>query len=843
MLLAESLRRLVVLERSRGDPEDIGSAVLDLAVDLLAAGEARITVWDLRTRTLAPFLCRGETSPDAEAAYADVVASVFATGRARWEELTSGCHLTAVPIEAPMARLGVLSMQTPTGSTRRAEELMVTDVLSGHLAPALAMDRRDREWRQLTRTMGAVREVADAAGGFFEPLAVSQAVIAQARQLLEADSAGLAWWDGTGLRSYSDHVPSGTAPLWRREKGPFGRTFQRHLEPGKGALGIAYATGRPVVVADYPAWEHALDAAFASVLAVPLLIRGRAIGALIVRYSQRREILPAEVDLLAVLAAQVAPALEAARLNADLAASEVALRQTNLHLAEASRLKSDFLARMSHDLRTPLSAIIGFSDLLLDGADGPLNEDMAEDIGQINRSGKNLLELINDILDLSKIEAGRMEFHLQPVPLLRLVAEVLAVTRPLAAARSLSLDVSVEGDESGLIANCDQMRTRQVLTNLVANSIKFTSSGGVNIVCEAGQTDLQVSVVDTGIGIPPEAQARIFDEFVQADASTASVFGGTGLGLSISKRLIDLQGGSMGVESIPGKGSRFWFRLPRHLVHPASAEAIADLTPDVGWAGQTRDVILVVDDEVNARNLICRRLDEAGFATIQAASGEEAVNVARQERPAAMTLDIRMPGTDGWQVLRTLQSSPVTRDIPVVVVSIVEGRQTAMQLGAAAYLAKPFSQGQLTRAIHHVLPRLRGADVLCVDDEASMRQLLRRSLAAAGVHVRVAASGQQALREMDRKRPDALLVDLVMPGMSGLELIGRLRDKPGFDDTPVIVVSGKTLSNDDRKALEGAIDRFIAKAELREWDLAATVRQAVSSHARSAVLPARANSA
>ena len=533
-------------------------------------------------------------------------------------------------------------------------------------------------------------------------------------------------------------------------------------------------------------------------------------------------------------------ALEVIRASCDSSLFRMArsydrqLREMNRQLRQASLVKSEFLANMSHELRTPLSAIIGFSDILLEGVDGILTPEQIDDVSQIQHSGRSLLGLINDILDLSKIEAGRMTVEIGPVRLRELVDNVVAGLRPLANTKQLLIEVRLDPLADSVQA--DEIRLRQVLTNLVSNAIKFTEAGVVGISSRLIDGQVEVNVEDTGIGISQEAHGLIFEEFRQADGSTTREFGGTGLGLAISRRLMDLQGGSIGVASTPGVGSRFWFRIP------ASSGELEELTDPPrraelarALASQTRDLILVVDDEKGLRDVIIRRLEDAGFITAQAPNAEEAVRLARELHPAAVTLDVMMPGADGWSVLANFRADPSLRDIPVIVVSVVDGREIALELGAFDYLSKPVDKDELLTSIRRALPSLKGADILCVDDDPSSVETVRKSLVAAGSLVRLATSGEQALAEVDAKPPDAVFVDLMMPGMNGFELVARLRTRDRLRGVPIIVFSAKELTEDDRATLSSHVDRIVSKSELRAADLCATVRQAVSYRQRSAV--------
>jgi signal transduction histidine kinase/DNA-binding response OmpR family regulator len=513
------------------------------------------------------------------------------------------------------------------------------------------------------------------------------------------------------------------------------------------------------------------------------------------------------------------------------------LRTMNSQLSEASHFKSEFLARMSHELRTPLSAIIGFCEILLEGIDGDLNAPQHDDVKLIHQSGRSLLALINDVLDLSKIEAGKVTILPEPLDLRDVVAEVALSLKPLAQAKGLTIVTEVADDANRVLG--DRAHVGQVVTNLLSNALKFTHQGTISIGSQRRGDRIQVWVADTGIGMRREALDFIFDEFRQAEQGTTREYGGTGLGLAIARRLVQLQGGEMGVDSEFGTGSRFWFTLPpagavSPPVSPPAAGAVRQVAESL--PGQTRDLVLVIEDDDSMRQVVVRRLRDVGFETAEANSAATGLRAARELHPAAVTLDILLPDASGWAVLADLKADSLTRDIPVIVVSIVDGREMALDLGAVDYVPKPVSQEALVAAISDVLPRLRGASIFCVDDEPAGIEPLRRTLEAAGANVTVVDSAEAALAWVGRQVPDVIFVDLMMPGMSGFELVMRLRSRPGLEMVPLIVLSGRTLDAADKLTLHGHVDRVILKGELRLGDLSATVRQALAHRRRRPAL-------
>ncbi len=499
------------------------------------------------------------------------------------------------------------------------------------------------------------------------------------------------------------------------------------------------------------------------------------------------------------------------------------LQAANQELARANKLKSEFLANVSHELRTPLSAIIGFSQILLDGIDGPVNEEQQQDIEQVNKSGQSLLALINQILDLSKIEAGKMELSLERVDLPALVNAVLDSISPLAQEKGLRIDTRFG---PGLPAvEADATRLKQILINLLSNAVKFTERGHIEILAQSSGRMVRIAVKDTGIGISFDAQKLIFEEFVQGDGSSTRRHGGTGLGLSIVRRLVEMHGGAITVVSEPGLGSTFTFTVPawaagQGTVGPLQRQSLR--RPNQGLPGAA---ILVVDDDPSVRQLISRHLEQEGWKTVQASNATDALQLARESKPILITLDIMMPDASGWWVLEKLKEDPQTAGIPVLVVTIVEDQRLVFALGASDYLGKPYDRGALIAKIHRLLPTLDGKRVLVVDDDPDARSMLAKILKEERAEVVGAASGDEAMAMIAESPPDLVLLDLMMPGMSGFEMVARLRAQPSAAAVPVMIVSAKELTAEDVLTLNGHIQRFVAKGSIEPEGLANAVRQ------------------
>jgi signal transduction histidine kinase/DNA-binding response OmpR family regulator len=507
------------------------------------------------------------------------------------------------------------------------------------------------------------------------------------------------------------------------------------------------------------------------------------------------------------------------------------IRQANVKLGEANRHKSVFLASMSHELRTPLNAILGFSELLIDAGNGQFPPATRKRfLEQIHSSGKHLLGLINDILDLSKIEAGQMELRLQTVMLSEIVTQVVSTVEPLAAQKRIEL---VVGEGSGGEINADGGKVKQMLLNLVSNAVKFTPEGGtVTIGTRRLDDTVELSVTDTGIGIAKEDQDRVFHEFQQVDSGVARSQQGTGLGLTLTRRFARLHGGDVRVLSEPGKGSVFTISLPLVARHQAETVDVPDLyrgTPD-----SSRPLVLVVEDDPAAAELLTRQLERAGFSTDIARTGSEALSKAVARKPAAITLDILLPDLDGWEVLTRLKRDAATSDIPVVVVSVVDNPELGIALGALDYFVKPVPAQQLiNRLSRFKFGRKAGEKprILVVDDEPANREWLKRILEPAGFAVIQARGGREAIDLARTKKPDLVMLDLMMPEVTGFDVVEAMRADDAMKATPIMVLTAKHLTEADIRQLNGHVSTILKRGSTGAADLLGLLRQVVDSSA------------
>jgi PAS domain S-box-containing protein len=497
----------------------------------------------------------------------------------------------------------------------------------------------------------------------------------------------------------------------------------------------------------------------------------------------------------------------------------------------ANTAKSQFLANMSHELRTPLNAIIGYSEMLEEETAERGHDEYVPDLQKIRAAGRHLLGLINDVLDLSKIEAGKMDLHLETFDLGPAIEAVAATVAPLIEKNGNTLRLELEPGLGGMRA--DVTRVRQILFNLLSNASKFTERGTITLRAARRPAPdgerVCVTVEDTGIGMTPEQLNRLFQAFSQAESSTASKYGGTGLGLAISRMFCEMMGGDITVASTPGAGTVFTVRLPVTVAEPARTPA-----PPAGLAGPaTAGTVLIIDDDPATRELLSRMLAKDGFRVLEAGGGEEGLALARSARPDVITLDVLMPGLDGWGVLAALKEEPELAAIPVVMLTIADQRNLGFSLGAAEFLTKPIERAQLSA----VLSRYRrgsgaGAGVLIVEDDPDTRTVLRRSLEREGWSVTDAENGRQGLDRVVAARPGLILLDLMMPEMDGFAFLDALRQDEAHRDIPVVVITAKTLTEDDRRRLNGGVREVVQKSSLDIERLLADVRNRVTAHAR-----------
>ncbi len=641
---------------------------------------------------------------------------------------------------------------------------------------------------------------------------VLETIVTQAVRLGTADSGTLYEYDdATGV--FNPRVNVGMTA------GMVESLRESRLKVGQGAVGMAAERRAPYQIADVeldPSYRlrevHKRGGGYRAVLGVPLLRDDRLVGGLVIRRIRPGEFAPSVVNMLQTFTGQSVLAIQNARLFDE-------IRQKGAQLEAANQLKSQFLANMSHELRTPLNAIIGVTEMLLEDARDLKRDDEIEPLERVLRAGRHLLELINDILDLSKIEAGKMDLHADTFPVALLVGDVVKTIEMLAGKNGNRLVLDCPAGIGSMHA--DQIRVRQVLLNLMSNANKFTKNGTVSVTvrreAREGRDWVAVAVADTGIGMTPEQLSRLFNDFVQADASTTRKYGGTGLGLAISRRLCQMMGGEITVTSELGKGSTFLMNLPAEYgAMPVAIPGRPATSPPTAEAPRG-SLILVIDDDQSVLDLTERFLTRKGFKVVTASDGHEGLRLARELHPAAITLDVLMPQLDGWTVLAAIKGDPELADIPVILMTIIDDRTRGYALGATEYLIKPVNREKLTSALRAACGTA-GRRVLVIDDDDLMRQGVCQSLRRDGWEVSEAANGRLGIDSLGQLRPDAIMLDLMMPEMDGFEFLVEMRSKPEWRDIPVLVVTAKDLTAEERARLNGHVERVMDKgsAELAE---------------------------
>jgi len=641
----------------------------------------------------------------------------------------------------------------------------------------------------------------------FDLQSVLRTLVESAARLCEADSAT--------ITRQKDGV------FYRAEAYGFSPEFIEYVKnvpvvPERGSITArALLEGKVIHVADvladpdYTFTEAQKLGRFRTLLGVPMLRQGVPIGVLALTRSEVRPFTDKQIELVSTFADQAAIAIENVRLFDE-------IQEKSRQLEQASRHKSQFLASMSHELRTPLNAIIGLTEMMVSNAPRFGTEKAAEPLRRVHRAGTHLLGLINQVLDLSKIEAGKLELNPTLVDLATLVDEIVGTARQLAEQNKNRLVVEAHDNLGSLMV--DPMRLQQILLNLLSNACKFTKAGEValrirKIVDE--RSGIEFAVADTGIGMTAEQQAKLFEEFSQAESSTAQRYGGTGLGLAITRKLARMMGGDVTVNSEPGKGSVFTVRLPSDEATGPTQESRA----------QGSDCVLVVDDDATARELIAEHLKAEGLPVVTAASGLEGLKLAKHLRPIAITLDVMMPDLDGWSVLAALRQDTELADIPVIMVTILDEQRRAASLGAAGYLTKPIDRDRLRRIMGRFRTPARATRVLLVEDDADQRERLRAWLEGQHWLVQEAANGREALACLQADRPDVILLDLMMPEMDGFAVVAALQKEPRWRDVPVIVITARDLDAQDRARLNSGVQSVLVKEAFRPAELVERIRR------------------
>ena len=600
------------------------------------------------------------------------------------------------------------------------------------------------------------------------------------------------------------------------------------LEPGyklpiddTSIVGYVASTGQPRITSDV----HRDAVHFAhpdlpdtrSEMALPLRVQDRVIGVVDVQATHDAAFSQDDVAVLQTMADQLATAIANARAYEQ-------LQETAEQLKEVDRLKSQFLANMSHELRTPLNSIIGFSRVILKGIDGPLTDLQRTDLQAVYDGGQHLLGLINDILDISKIEAGKMELTFENVDLRDIVKGVMSTAIALVKDKPVELQQELPPDLPTIRG--DARRIRQVLLNLVSNASKFTEEGYIRVEIDPHPTEIIISVADSGVGIPPDKMDMIFEPFTQADASTTRRVGGTGLGLSISKRFAEIHGGRIWVESELDVGSTFYVAFP--IQTPDQQLEAAEIASSDSGAQDTKKTILCVDDNDGVITLYRRYLSKKGYQVVGLTSSADVIEKAVELEPFAITLDVMMPGKDGWQIIQELKANSNTRRIPVIMCTIVCEKEYGLSLGASDYLIKPILEEELVAALQRLDLSENDHLVLVVDDQAHNRNLLRRMIESQrGYTVAEANGGQEAITLIRQLQPDVIILDLMMPDVDGFAVLESVKSDKKTRSIPIIVVTAKDLTQQERDVLNHGVEALLQKGLFEQQELLADVAAAL----------------
>lgn len=754
-----------------------------------------------------------------------------------------------------------------TRKTVASHAMPIRDI-AGHTISALAVQVDVTEFKRSEQKMLATarfdetqaRAVALFASGFDRSKILDGLLklLAQQHALPVSSIYGFDEWSGRFECEASHGLPGATP-----------RTFAL----GEGLLGQAAQDDKSTLLdcADLTLQTGLADFAPAQVLMVPVGYQERRLAVLVVAASHAMA--DGERAFLERLAVTLGVAMDNLRQYNDLKLLAQRLRSSseeivikNRQLEEASSMKSEFLANMSHELRTPLNAIIGFSEVMRDGLLGDMAPQQKEYVTDIFTSGTHLLSLINDILDLSKVEAGKMTLELEPLPLASLVQSSLQVVREKAIAHRIRLltelvpianplgsGADADADTLGDIW-LDERKAKQILYNLLSNAVKFTPDGGeVHVLArQVGREAvpnprfehyLELSVTDTGIGISTADQARLFQPFTQIDSTLARRYSGTGLGLVMVKRLTELHGGAVALRSVLGKGSTFTVWLPwRTQADAPTADAVAasaaTSVPQVRSAaarapGNEQPLALVVEDDDNAAELLRLQLEGTGFRVVRTAAAEAALELAALEVPDLLTLDIHLPGMDGWEFLERFKQQERFAGVPVVIVSIVADKSRGLSLGASQVLQKPVSREEFSRALAAIgFPvepdtEKHQRTVLVVDDDPKAVQLLGAYLSPAGYRVLSAFGGQEGIDVARQQHPDLIVLDLMMPEVNGFDVVEALKGDAGTATIPIVIVTAKQITAEDRATLKGAVLKVIQKSEFKHGRFIDEVKRAM----------------
>jgi len=631
--------------------------------------------------------------------------------------------------------------------------------------------------------------------------------------------------------------------------------LEKLLAFGEGVPGQCAELGHILEIENIPAGSgFIVDTGFGElvptyVFAVPVTFRDEILGVLVLGAMRKfgdleKEIVSNSVPQLGVALTNALNFEETRNLSVEIAKRNEELDTKNKEIEKAYKVKSDFLSSMSHELRTPLNSIIGFSSVLLGPSGDPLTPDQRMALEKVLKNGKHLLQLINDILDISKLESGRMSLSVESEDVETVLSNCILIVEPLVQSKRLSLTQDIQPNLPAL--STDIVKVRQIVVNLLSNAAKFTESGGISIkVTQQPGGMISFAVKDSGIGIAEKDYGKVFEEFQQVDTSSTRKYKGTGLGLPIARKLARMLGGDLVLESVVGKGSTFILTIPAkipqnlldaqaqpvQLKRPEPVQATRPipsipLPPLPASGGQVQ--ILSIDDDPDVIEILRQYLVPEGYSIVGALSGDEGIAMAISMKPAIITLDIMMPKKDGWQVLRELKQDPRTKDIPVIIHSIVDNKPLAMSLGAVDVMTKPTDPKRLLSLVQKFY---QSGDkfILLVDDNLDFALACKDLLKRDGFSVKIATRGEEALKILNDSIPSMILLDLVMPGMDGFQVVRELQQKERWKKIPVVVLTGKILTDADHKELDPYVADFLMKETFTTAAISNAIRKTINA--------------